>query len=58
MWVLTGIFESSQILELLKDQLAVVPLEPLSDCSQLPEVDEYFMPALLDILSRKELEKH
>ena len=49
-----GIFESPQLLELLKDQLAVVPLEPLTD---IPKVDEFFMPALLDILSREELEK-
>ena len=53
-----GIFESSQLLELLKDQLAVVPLEPLTDIDHLPEADEFFMPALLDILSREELEKH
>ena len=45
-----GIFESPELLELLKDRLVVVPLEPLSA--------EYFMPALLDILSKKELEKH
>ena len=53
-----GIFESAQLLELLKDRLVVVPLEPLSDFDHLPEADEYFMPALLDILSREELEKH
>ena len=55
-----GIFESPQLLELLKDQLAVVPLEPLSDINhpELAEADEFFMPALLDILSREELEKH
>ena len=53
-----GIFESAQLLELLKDQLVVVPLEPLSDIDHLPETDEYFMPALLDISSQKELEKH
>ena len=53
-----GIFESPQLLELLKDQLVVVHLEPLSDIDCFPEADEYFMPALLDILSRAELEKH
>ena len=53
-----GIFESPQLLELLKDQLVVVPLVPLTDIDHLPEADEYFMPALLDILSREELEKH
>ena len=53
-----GIFESAELLELLKDQLVVVPLEPLSDIDHLPEADEYFMPALLDILSQDELEKH
>ena len=53
-----GVFESPQLLELLKDQLAVVPLEPLSDIDHLPEAVEFFMPALLDILSREELEKH
>ena len=52
------IFESAQLLELLKDQLVVVPLEPLSDIDHLPEADEYFMPALLDILSQEELENH
>ena len=53
-----GIFESRQLLELLKDRLVVVPLESLSDIDCLTEAAEYFMPALLDILSRKELEKH
>ena len=52
-----GIFESPQLLKLMQDQLVVVPLEPLSDID-LNEADEYFMPALLDILSHKELEKH
>ena len=53
-----GIFESAQLLDLLKDQLVIVPLKPLSHTDHLPEADEYFMPALLDILSREELEKH
>ena len=53
-----GIFESAQLLELLKDQLVVVPLEPLSNIHCLSVADEYFMPALLDSLSHKELEKH
>ena len=53
-----GIFESAELLELLKNQLVVVPLEPLSDTDHLSEIDEYFMPALLDILSHTELEKH
>ena len=53
-----GIFESSQLLKLLQNQLVVVPLEPLSDIDLLVEADEYFMPALLDVLSREELEKH
>ena len=52
-----GIFESSQLLELLKDQLVVVPLEPLLGVSVI-EAEEYFMPALLDVLSREELDKH
>ena len=52
-----GVFESAQLLELFRDQLAVVPLEPLSDIDHLPEADKFFMPALLDILSREELEK-
>ena len=51
-----GIFESPQLLKLLQNQLVVVPLEPL--LVEVTGVDEYFMPALLDILSRKELEKH
>ena len=53
-----GIFESPQLLKLLKDRLVVVPLEPLSDVDRLTEAAKYFMPALLDILSEKELEKH
>ena len=53
-----GIFESSQLLKLLQNQLVVVPLEPLSDIDLLVEADEYFMPALLDVLSCEELEKH
>ena len=40
-----GIFESAQLLQLLKDQLVVVPLELLSDISHLWEVGEYFMSA-------------
>ena len=43
-----GIFESPQLLKLLQDRLVVVLLE----------AGEYFMPALLDVLSQKELEKH
>ena len=43
-----GIFESPQLLKLLQDQLVVVLLE----------ASEYFMPALLDVLSQEELEKH
>ena len=51
-----GIFESPQLLKLLQNQLVVVPLEPL--LVEVTGVDEYFMPALLDILSREELKKH
>ena len=43
-----GVFESPQLLKLLQDQLV---LEPLN-------AEEYFMPALLDVLSHEELEKH
>ena len=53
-----GIFESPQLIKLLQNQLVVVPLEPLSDIDLLVEADEYFMPALLDVLSCEELEKH
>ena len=53
-----GIFKSPQLLKLMQDQLVVVPLLPLSDASLLTEVGEYFMPALLDVLSMEELEKH
>ena len=51
-----GIFESPQLLKLLQNQLVVVPLEPL--LVEVTGVDEYFMPALLDVLSREELKKH
>ena len=44
-----GIFESPQLLKLLQNQLVVVPLEPL--LVEVTGVDEYFMPALLDVLS-------
>ena len=50
------VFEAPHFLELLKHQLVAVPLARLDsspDCSI-----EHFMPALLDILSRDELEKH
>ena len=54
-----GIFESPQLLKLLQNQLVVVPLEPLSDDADVdPLTEEYFMPALLDVLSHEELEKH
>ena len=52
-----GLFEAPQFLELLKEQLVAVPLAKL-DLSLDAIPDEYFMPALLDILSREELEKH
>ena len=52
-----GLFEAPQFLELLKEQLIAVPLAKL-DLSLDAIPDEYFMPALLDILSREELEKH
>ena len=44
-----GIFESPQLLKLLQDRLVLHPLL---------KADEYFMPALLDVLSHEELEKH
>ena len=53
-----GIFESPQLLKLLQNQLVVVSLELLSDINLLTKAEEYFMPALLDVLSREDLEKH
>ena len=54
-----GLFDAPQLLELLKEQLAAVPLAKLdSSPESLAAVEEYFMPALLDILPREELEKH
>ena len=53
-----GIFESPQLLKLLQKQLVIVPLRPLLADVNLIEAEEYFMPALLDVLSREELEKH
>ena len=50
------LFEAPQLLELLKHQLVAVPLAKLGsspDCAV-----EHFMPSLLDILPREELEKH
>ena len=52
-----GLFEAPQFLELLKEQLVAVPLAKL-DLSPEAIPAEYFMPALLDILSQEELEKH
>ena len=53
------IFEAPHFLELLKSRLAVVPLAKLdTSLESLASAEEYFMPALLDILSREELEKH
>ena len=51
-----GIFESAELLELLKNQLVVVPLEPLSDTDHLSEIDEYFMPALYHTQSLRSIE--
>ena len=48
-----GIFESRELLQLLEHQLVVVPLT-----LSAKGIMEYFLPALLDILSREELEKH
>lgn len=42
-----GLFEVPHFLELLKEQLVAVPLYH----------DEYFMPALLDVLAQKELQE-
>ena len=54
-----GLFDAPQLLELLKEQLAAVPLAKLdSSPESLAAVEEYFMPALLDILPREELKKH
>ena len=54
-----GLFDAPQLLELLKEHLAAVPLTKLdSSPESLAAVEEYFMPALLDILPREELEKH
>ena len=54
-----SLFDAPQLLELLKEQLAAVPLAKLdSSPESLAAVEEYFMPALLDILPREELEKH
>ena len=46
------IFESPELLKLLEYQLVVVPLKLSKG------VMEYFLPALLSILSKEELEKH
>ena len=48
-----GVFESPELLKLLESKLVVVPLK-LSAKGMM----EYFLPALLDILSQEELEKH
>ena len=48
-----GIFESREFLKLLENQLVVVPLTLSAN-----GVMEYFLPALLNILSQEELEKH
>ena len=50
------LFESPQLLELLKDQLVVVPLKLSPEA--LTTAIEYFMPTLLDMLSQCDLEKH
>ena len=52
-----GLFEAPHFLELLREQLVAVPLAKL-DLSLDAIPDEHFMPALLDILPRKELENH
>ena len=48
-----GVFESCELLKLLENQLVVVPLK-----LSAKGIMEYFLPALLDIFSQKELEKH
>ena len=48
-----GIFESRELLKLLENQLVVIPLK-----LSVKGMMEYFLPALLDILSQEELEKH
>ena len=45
-----GVFEAPEFLILLESQLVVVSLN-------VPHTDQYFMPALLDILSGEDLEK-
>ena len=53
------LFDAPKFLELLKDQLVVVPLAKLAPSPESLLVStEYFMPALLDILPREELKKH
>ena len=53
-----GLFEAPELLELLKNQLVAMPLAKLDSSVESVHAVEHFMPALLDILSRKELEKH
>lgn len=54
-----GLFEAPQLLKLLEDQLVAVPLATIdSPLESFACASEYFMPALLDILSRDDLDKH
>ena len=56
-----GLFECQHLIQLLRHQLAVVPLaeiEPAASIDEQCDAVDYFFPALLRMLQRPDLEKH
>ena len=56
-----GLFECQHLIQLLRHQLAVVPLaeiEPAASIDEQCDAVDYFFPALLKMLQRPDLEKH